>query len=62
MDDIAKLIADERKLKIVEIGARKHNCDKFLKNLSPEEFLSLLEGAEYVITSSFHGTAFSIIF
>lgn len=64
MDDIAKLIADERKLKIVEIGGarKKHNCDKFLKNLSPEEFLSLLEGAEYVITSSFHGTAFSIIF
>ncbi len=64
MDDIANIIAGERKLKIVEIGGarKKHNCDKFLKNLGPEEFLSVLEGAEYVITSSFHGTAFSIIF
>ena len=29
---------------------------------TPEEFLSYLNNAEYVITNSFHGTAFSIIF
>ena len=29
---------------------------------TPEEFLSCIENAEYVITNSFHGTAFSIIF
>ena len=29
---------------------------------SPEQWLSLLMGAEYVVTNSFHGTAFSLIF
>lgn len=33
-----------------------------LSNSSPDEFLSLLSNAEYVITDSFHGTAFSLIF
>lgn len=28
----------------------------------PDEFLSLISGAEYVLTDSFHGTVFSIIF
>src|SRR5690606_31871942 len=35
--------------------------DEF-ENDVPEKFLKLILGAEYVITSSFHGTAFSIIF
>ncbi|MCF8380671.1 MAG: polysaccharide pyruvyl transferase family protein [Bacteroidales bacterium] len=29
---------------------------------SPEEFLGLFENAEFIITSSFHGTAFAIIY
>lgn len=33
-----------------------------LSNSSPEEFISLLSNAKYVITDSFHGTAFSLIF
>lgn len=34
----------------------------YMRGASPEEFLGLFSGAEYVITNSFHGTAFSIIF
>ena len=33
-----------------------------LYDVSPYEFLSLLSGADYVVTSSFHGTAMSIIY
>ena len=29
---------------------------------TPGEFIGLIEGAEYVVTNSFHGTVFSIIF
>lgn len=38
------------------------NGKVFKKNISPEEFLSLIKYAEYVVTDSFHGTIFSIIF
>lgn len=44
-------------------GARKRwIADQEIFDASPEEFLSLLSGAEIVITSSFHGTALSILF
>ena len=33
-----------------------------IKNIGPEEFLGYLRSASLVITNSFHGTAFSIIF
>lgn len=36
--------------------------DKTLRDIGPSEFLWLFENAEIVITTSFHGTAFSIIF
>lgn len=35
---------------------------KFLFGIGPSEFLSLVNDADFVITNSFHGTAFSIIF
>lgn len=35
---------------------------EYLKNVSPSEFIELFSKAEYVITNSFHGTAFSINF
>lgn len=36
--------------------------DKNVSTASPEKFLSLISGAEYVVTNSFHATALSIIF
>lgn len=36
--------------------------DYDLWNIGPGEFIWLIEHAEYVVTSSFHGTAFSIIY
>lgn len=33
-----------------------------VSSLSPTDFLKMLSGAKYVITDSFHGTAFSVLF
>lgn len=37
-------------------------ADRYIRNAGPAEFLELLLNAEYVVTNSFHGTAFSLIF
>ncbi len=37
---------------------RYHN----VSSLSPEDFVRMLSGAKYVVTDSFHGTAFSVLF
>ena len=36
--------------------------DKVIKNMGPIDFISYIKNAEFVISNSFHGTAFSIIF
>lgn len=40
----------------------KNYNSKKLKKVGPREFIYLIKNSEYVITNSFHGTAFSIIF
>lgn len=43
----------------------QYKSDRDLKRLryrTPEEYVGLIAGAEYVLTNSFHGTAFSIMF
>ena len=35
---------------------------KFVEGVSPEQFLGYIADADFVITTSFHGTAFSILF
>lgn len=50
---------------IVQIGYKGYSPlyhDKMILNAGPLEFISLIKNAQAVITSSFHGTAFSIIF
>ena len=37
-------------------------ADVFVRDAGPQEFLELIMNANYVVTDSFHGTAFSIIF
>lgn len=57
--------AREKRLKIILIRARKehgiHNCE-CLTSVSPQEWLSLIRYAKYVLTDSFHCTAYSILF
>ena len=59
----AREIATNNKWKVVTFSwdIRKDKfADKTMVFASPEDFLSLMYYADYIITNSFHGTAFSI--
>lgn len=62
--EIAEKVARQKGLDLVELVSSSETLKnkKCLTSESPESFLSLLKGASYVITSSFHGTALSILF
>lgn len=65
MDEYAKQFADKAGLKLLRVSVEAHNCmrvGKFKLCLSPFKFLSYIANAEYMITDSFHGTAFAIMF
>lgn len=48
---------------ITIVGTAYFTRDKNIKTtLGPEQFLSLVKNADYVLTSSFHGLVFSLIF
>lgn len=47
---------------ISNLPFRKLYCDICIRSAGPAEFLWLIDHAEYVITSSFHGNAFSVLF
>lgn len=59
----AKKIAKEKGLKLIEIASIERPCYKreVRQTISPMEFVGYFLNASYVVTSSFHGTAFSII-
>lgn len=64
--ELAKCIAKKRKCPIYIVstvwkGTVGYNI-KNVSDCSPEMFLSYLKNAEVVVTNSFHGTAFSILF
>ena len=62
----AKRLAKERKCKVVAISNSlidvKNGMDKFYWNPAPDTFVSLFMNAKEVVTNSFHGFSFSIIF
>ena len=58
-------IQQKIKLPIVVLSGRKQNFlknAKFINVVGPCEFLSLFMNASFIITNSFHGTAFALIF
>lgn len=62
---IAEKIASEKKLKIIKIGLDFIFSNKIYKNYqfcSPNEFVYLFRNADFILTNSFHGLAFSINF
>lgn len=63
-DGAAFNLAREKGLKLVVMtdGLLKKRADTVLRDVGPEEFLFLLDNAKYVVTDSFHGVAFSLIF
>ena len=61
--EIAKRIAKEKNLKIYNVSASRIGyADKELWASSPMDFVQLIRNASYVVSNSFHATAFSIIF
>ena len=59
--DIAIKMANEKNLKIYTVFKTDYS-DRAIKRMGPLDFISYIKNAEFVISNSFHGTAFSIIF
>lgn len=63
---LAQQIANEKRLRIIEISGNRKGFNKVthkvIYDAGPVEFLSILANAKYVVTDSFHGTAFSLLF
>lgn len=63
--EFARKAAAQRGLRLVEVTAwvkRAKITGDDIQTASPEEFIGWIKCADLVITSSFHGTAFSIIY
>ncbi|MFV0469668.1 MAG: polysaccharide pyruvyl transferase family protein [Dysgonomonas sp.] len=63
--NFAKTISVEHNLKIICIHPFRndyHFADVCINDAGPKEFVNLIKNATYVVTNSFHGTVFSIIF
>lgn len=64
-NDWAKKLKEETGLPIVFVGLngyRPVTHDKYVRNAGPGEFLWLIDNAAMVVSSSFHGNVFSLIF
>ena len=65
IDRIARKLKQKTGFKVVAIhpmNDKLQECDEFIKNAGVCEFVALVKNAEYVLTNSFHGLAFSYIF
>lgn len=63
--EYAQIIAKQKGLKIVKLSweyKKPKGVDILKTHKSPEEFLSLFLYADYIVTNSFHGLAYSINF
>lgn len=64
--DMGQKVARYFGLPLIELSGRRKGIGKkqhkILYSAGPEEFVSLLAGAKYVVTDSFHGTVFSLLF
>lgn len=61
----ARKIADEKGLEVVQLNwkpFKKDGVDKIVLYKTPFEFLRYIRDADFVVTNSFHGTAFAINF
>lgn len=65
LDEYAKKLSKEKNLPVITVSYQYHDILKFGKvkvNPKVEDFLSLISNAKYVLTDSFHCTAYSINF
>ena len=65
MSQIVRIIANALHLEILELHyyKKRYLKEKYMRaDLGPVDFLNGIYSADFVVTNSFHGTAFSIIF
>lgn len=65
VEDIALKISKDTGLQIIHIVGsvmNKISHKNYYEDIGPIDFISFIYNASYVVTSSFHGTAFSLIF
>lgn len=64
LDDCIDYFAAKYNLKVILCSglSKKCKCDKFYRNLGPEEVLSYIYNADLILTSSFHAVSFSMMF
>lgn len=62
--EFSRMLSKKTKLPIVYIpnDLKSGSVGKLKTNVGPEEWLGYIKNAEYVVTNSFHGTVFSILF
>ena len=63
-DKFVKRLANEKKLRVIEMRGvipPFHYSSRYRLTANAQEFISLLKGAKYVVSSSFHGVALSIV-
>lgn len=63
--EIAQKVAKENDMEVVVITKILRpltKVDHIVRNAGPREFIEWMINADYVVTNSFHGTAFSLIF
>lgn len=60
--DFVNSVAKSKKLTIVSVGKFNQLANVNLINASPKEWIGLYSSATYVVTNTYHGTIFSIIF
>jgi len=61
--EYAQKIAKEKGLKVVKLSweiKKAKGIDRLFTHRKPQDFLSLFQYADFIVTNSFHGTAFSI--
>lgn len=62
--EISQKVANQLHCRIIEIGSRVflHNDSTYKDGYGPEDFVALIANATFVVSCSFHGTAFSVNF
>ena len=65
IQEVIKRISQEQELEVIYLMANSVNNYKIgqaITSAGPNEFLKLFSEASYIVTSSFHGVAFSLLF
>jgi len=64
LQEAVRAVREKYGLKVVNGSPHRITIEdaEKLRDYGPDQFLSLIKGAKFVVTNSFHGTAFSIIY